>query len=64
MTSTTPHFLSGAEVRALLYVSRSTLSRYCQEGRLEAVKTPGGSWRVLADQPALRELLERAGGRS
>lgn len=59
-TAAEPAYLSSSEARALLFVSRSQLSRYCLDGRLDAVKTPGGSWRIKRDQAAIREALERA----
>lgn len=59
VTAEQPAYLSSAEARALLYVSRSQLSRYCLDGTLEATKTPGGSWRIKRDQPAIREALGR-----
>lgn len=59
-TAAGPAYITSAEARALLFVSRSQLSRYCLDGRLEATKTPGGSWRIKRDQPAIREALERA----
>jgi len=50
--------LTVAEAAAYLRVSRATLWRWCQEGRIPALKI-GHEWRVV--NPALQRLVEAAG---
>jgi excisionase family DNA binding protein len=47
--------LTVAEAAAYLRVSRATLWRWCQEGRVPALKI-GHEWRVVS--PALQRLVE------
>jgi excisionase family DNA binding protein len=49
--------LTVAEAAAYLRVSRATLWRWCQEGRVPALKI-GHEWRVV--NPALQRLVEAA----
>lgn len=45
-----------AEVAEVFGVDRKTVSRWARSGKLPAVRTPGGHWRIL---PAgLRALIE------
>jgi excisionase family DNA binding protein len=49
--------LTVAETAACLRVSQATLWRWCQEGRVPALKI-GHEWRVV--NPALQRLVEAA----
>ena len=51
--------LTVAEAAACLRVSRATLWRWCQEGRVPALKI-GREWRILLG-PVLQRLAEVAG---
>ena len=51
--------LTVAEAAACLRVSRATLWRWCQEGRVPALKI-GHEWRILLG-PVLQRLVEAAG---
>ena len=52
--------LTVAEAAAYLRVSRATLWRWCQEGRLPALKI-GREWRILLG-PVLQPLVAEVGG--
>ncbi len=52
--------LTVAEAAACLRVSRATLWRWCQEGRVPALKI-GREWRILLG-PVLHPLLAKEGG--
>ena len=43
-------YYTTAEVAALLRVHRSTVVRWIDEGRVEAMKTPGGMYRIPASE--------------
>ena len=49
-------YLSAGEAADLLSVSRRTISRWCEDGLLEARRTAGGHWRI---RPASVEDLSR-----
>jgi excisionase family DNA binding protein len=52
--------LTVAEAAACLRVSRATLWRWCQEGRVPALKI-GREWRILLG-PVLQPLVAEEGG--
>jgi excisionase family DNA binding protein len=54
--------LTVAEAAACLRVSRATLWRWCQEGRVPALKI-GREWRILLG-PVLQPFGSRGGARS
>jgi len=48
--------ISAAEAARRLGVDRSTVSRWCQDGKLPAIRTIGGHWRIRAS--LIRRLEE------
>jgi excisionase family DNA binding protein len=53
-----PAMLTPGEIASMLHVSPKTVTRWCREGRLDAVVTPGGHRRypVAAVLRLLREM--------
>lgn len=43
-------FMTTAEVGELFRVSQQQVRRWCEEGRVSAERTPGGSWRIPRSQ--------------
>jgi excisionase family DNA binding protein len=60
--SAAPELMTLAEVGDLLRVDPKTVSRWCHDGKLDAVRTPGGRWRPRrAAVLAVYEQAEPAG---
>ena len=55
----TKRLISAAEAARMLGVDRATVARWCQQGKLPAIRTPGGHWRIRAAK--VRELEGMAG---
>ena len=51
--------ISAAEAARRLGVDRATVARWCQAGKVPAIRTPGGQWRIRAS--VVRELEGMAG---
>lgn len=50
-------WLRMGEARAIASLSRPTLRKYCEEGRINAKKLPGrGDWRI--SETSLRDFLD------
>lgn len=54
-----PSMLTPGEVARLVGVNAKTVSRWCTEGRLDSVRTPGGHRRITRD--AMVAFLGRMG---
>jgi excisionase family DNA binding protein len=64
-TSDTPALLTPAEVARLFSCDAKTVTRWVKDGKLTAIKTPGGHRRLSAAQPLIAEALAyRDGGAS
>lgn len=42
-------FFTPAEVAKRVGCSRQTVVKWCEQGRLDATRTPGGHWRIPTD---------------
>jgi excisionase family DNA binding protein len=51
-------YLKPAEVAALLGVNAKTVKRWIRAGKLDAIKTPGGHWRIPTE--SVERLKTRA----
>lgn len=47
---TSGKFLGTTEAAERLRVSQQQIRRWCEEGRIRAERTPGGTWRIPAEQ--------------
>ena len=50
-----------AEVCALLNISKSTLALWRDQGAVEALPLPSGSWRYPSGQPVIQRALTALG---
>lgn len=48
--SSSGEYLSTNDVASKLRMSQQQVRRYCEEGKIKAEKTLGGTWRILASQ--------------